>query len=303
MTIRYLKNKEIDKNRWDKLIDEAPNGRAYAYSWYLDVLAESRWDALIAGDYEYVMPLPWRRKFGIYYIYTPLFIQQLGIFSKQKISADLFIEFFKNIPAKFRYVDLCVNLAQQISYKNIRTSKIRTNYILDINKPYEEIRKGYKPSARNKLKKTEDFVLQETTAFEKIIADYIRDNSHLVPDLKKPDYERLHKAMQTAFEKQHLKACKLTDKDSEIQASGFFLISHNRVCHFFSSQTFPGRKTQAKHFLIDGFIRKYNGEIKIYDFAGSDLPGVAEFIKKWGTVPELYSNVKMGRFPINLIKI
>ena len=231
----------------------------------------------------------------------PFIVQQLGIFSKQEISNDLYIKFLENIPFKFRYVDLCVNLDSKISSKGIKTTKMRTNYVLDIDKPYEEIRKGYKPSARNKLKKEEDFILQETTDFEKIISDYIRDNSHLVPSLKKTDYERLNKAMETAFEKKHLKACKLTDKNGEIQASGFFLISHNRTYHFFSSQTLAGRKIQAKHFLIDSFIKKYHQKIKIYDFAGSDLPGVAEFIKKWGATPTYYSNVKMARFPINLV--
>ncbi len=302
MNIFYFENREIDKERWDKLIDDAPNGRIYAYSWYLDVLAEGCWDALIWGDYEYVMPLPWRCKFGIYYVYTPFFVQQLGIFSRNEIPQNLYAEFLDNLPCKFRYLELSVNLDNEIASKKATTKKIRTNYILDIDKSYEEIRNGYKPSARNKLKKKEDFLLQETTDFEKIISDYIRDNSYLVPEIKKTDYERLNKVMKKAFEEKHLIACKLTDKQGEIQASCFFLISHHRAYHLFSSQTFMGKKIHAKHYLIDYFIQKYHKRIKKYDFAGSDLPGVAEFIKKWGATPEYYSTIKLSRFPVNLLK-
>jgi len=296
MTIRYLKNKEIDKNRWDKLIDESPNGKVYAYSWYLDVLAENCWDALILGDYEYVMPLPWRRKFGIYYIYTPFFVQQLGIFSKQEIPNDLYLEFFKNIPAKFRFVNLCVNLDSGISQKNIKTYKIRTNYVLDIDKPYEEIRKGYTPAAKRKLNKDQGYILKETNDYEKIISDYRISVGPVVP-MKDVDYKRLEKLVSLAFKKGCLFACHLENNVGETLASCFFLMSHGRSYYFFGSQSQTGREMQATHFLVDKFIERFCQQIKIFDFCGSDLPGVAEFIKKWGATPEYYSNIKMARFP------
>jgi hypothetical protein len=49
--------------------------------WHLDRTAVV-WDALVWGDYEFVMPLPVRKKWGIQYVYQPLFCQQLGIFPK-----------------------------------------------------------------------------------------------------------------------------------------------------------------------------------------------------------------------------
>ena len=301
MTIRYFKNKEIDKNRWDKLIDEAPNGRVYAYSWYLDILTENCWDALIAGDYEYVMPLPWRRKFGIYYVYMPFFVQQLGIFSKQEISNDLYIKFLENIPFKFRYVDLCVNLDNKISSKGIKTDKIRTNYVLDIDKPYEEIRKEYMPAARRRLNKDQGYVLRETNDYEKIISDYRVNIGSIVP-MKDADYQRLEKLALPAFKKGCLFACNLENNAGETLSSCFFLMSHERSYYLFGSQSSIGREVQATHFLVDKFIERFCRQLKIFDFCGSDLPGVAEFIKKWGATPTYYSNVRMARFPFNLIK-
>ena len=66
--IRYLKNHEINTEKWDECIMNAFNGIVYAYSWYLDIVHET-WDALIEGDYERVMPLPVSEKCGVSYIF------------------------------------------------------------------------------------------------------------------------------------------------------------------------------------------------------------------------------------------
>ncbi len=44
-------------------------------------MAAGQWDALVLDDYQAVMPLTWRSKFGIRYLYQPAFTQQTGIFS------------------------------------------------------------------------------------------------------------------------------------------------------------------------------------------------------------------------------
>src|SRR3712207_5060172 len=81
---RYLQRSDIDTARWDACIANALNGLIYAKSYYLDALA-THWHAIVADDYEIVMPLPFRRKYGIRYVYMPAFTQQLGCFSSAEI--------------------------------------------------------------------------------------------------------------------------------------------------------------------------------------------------------------------------
>ncbi|MGZ8544622.1 MAG: hypothetical protein ACXWV0_04965, partial [Flavisolibacter sp.] len=78
-TIQYLEQSAINRTLWDQCIDKAGNGLVYAYSWYLDRMAD-HWDALVLNDYEMVMPLPCRRKYGFYYLYQPFLTAQLGLF-------------------------------------------------------------------------------------------------------------------------------------------------------------------------------------------------------------------------------
>ena len=78
--IRFLNRGEIDLEKWDRCIQDAPNGIIYARSFYLDAMAKN-WSALVSGDYDMVMPLTWNRKYGFRYLYQPAFTAQLGLFS------------------------------------------------------------------------------------------------------------------------------------------------------------------------------------------------------------------------------
>src|SRR3990172_7490113 len=99
--ITYLKHSEIDKPKWDKCIQNSSNGLIYAYSWYLDFVSPN-WQALVRGDYEYVMPLTCKKKYGINYLHQPFFAQQLGVFSSAVLSDYDVDEFLSLIPEKFK---------------------------------------------------------------------------------------------------------------------------------------------------------------------------------------------------------
>src|SRR3954449_9121354 len=70
---------EIDAAKWDKCIINSKANRIYARHMYLQHMADN-WSGLIMNDYAAVMPIIWRRKWGIRYVYNAPFIQQLGLF-------------------------------------------------------------------------------------------------------------------------------------------------------------------------------------------------------------------------------
>ena len=78
--IKFYKHKDIDLFKWDECIGSSINRRVQAFSWYLNVVTNNSWDALVLGDYDAVLPLPYRFKYGLKYIYMPYFIQSLGCF-------------------------------------------------------------------------------------------------------------------------------------------------------------------------------------------------------------------------------
>src|SRR5688572_8760496 len=111
--IQYLKHGEIDKGSWDRCIDDAPNGLIYAYATYLDHMADN-WDGLVLNNYEAVMPLPWRKKWGVHYIYQPFLMAQSGLFGKN-LTPQLLELFLDAIPEKFRLWEFPLNQSNLFS--------------------------------------------------------------------------------------------------------------------------------------------------------------------------------------------
>jgi hypothetical protein len=136
--IKYYKHKQINKKSWDACITRSINGISYAYSWYLD-LACPGWDALVEGDYECVMPLPNRSKFGIRYVYPPYFIQQLGLFSTEILSEERVHTFLQAIPSSFRYVQQNLNTFNKLKHDGFEV-KQRLTHELDLIPAYALLR-------------------------------------------------------------------------------------------------------------------------------------------------------------------
>ena len=55
--IRFFENKDINKQNWDKCLEQSGSAKIYAYSWYLDIVSPN-WKALIQDDYTSIFPLP-----------------------------------------------------------------------------------------------------------------------------------------------------------------------------------------------------------------------------------------------------
>jgi len=72
MKIQYLNSDMIDRKRWDETISLSFNGIVYGYSWFLDLMADN-WGALMDENYTYLFPFAWRKKWGVKYVYQPIF--------------------------------------------------------------------------------------------------------------------------------------------------------------------------------------------------------------------------------------
>ncbi len=141
--IKYLRRSEIETDKWNNCIERSSNGLVYAHSGYLDALA-TNWDALMLNDYAAVMPLCWRRKFGVYYLYQPAFIQQLGVFNSVA-GNDLTDQFLASIPLHFKYWDIQLN---HLNHPKLIQPVSRKNYLLSLHLPYGEMKNFYRRSAR-----------------------------------------------------------------------------------------------------------------------------------------------------------
>ncbi len=128
--IAYLKNEEIDRERWDNCLAEIAGVKPYPWSWYLDIMAPG-WEALIDDDYA-TQSFRYHgfRKYGFNYIATPVFLQQLGVFTPDSDAARQSGRVhFIYTRGTYRLVDL--NIAQEVKSAKYRVTP-RSNFELKL---------------------------------------------------------------------------------------------------------------------------------------------------------------------------
>ena len=290
--IQYRKRHEIDNDKWNLCIETAPNGLIYAYSFYLDGTADN-WDALILNDYEAVMPLPWRKKIGFYYLYQPFFSAQLGVFGNN-INANLVENFLKAIPSKFKLWELSLNHQNIFRLNSFRVFE-RVNFVLPLNHAYETLYTNYRESIKRNIKKSVQYGCHKKTDFD--IDDVIelsRQQKHIASDDEFQKFKNLYLLLK---DKSASKTYGIFSDKNELIASCVFTFSHNRAYYILVGNHPNGRTLGASHALIDAFIKDHAGQNLTLDFEGSDIKNLAFFYSSFGAMEEKYAAIKVNALP------
>jgi hypothetical protein len=290
LKITYIKHADIDKEKWDRCIDQSANGLIYAHSFYLDSMSEN-WDALVQMDYEAVMPLTWKKKFGIFYLHQPAFTQQLGIFGNNSWNENV-IESFLNMAFKcFPFVEINLNFGN--IYK--KATKQKCNLILPLNHSFEEIQKKFRKDFVKKTIKS-DLMYLPSNDFEDAILLFQKSNSKKI-SLSKNNYERFTQLCYLMSENGDLIVRKVTTREGELLSTAILFKDLKRIYYILSTTSEQGRKQQANYFLLYHVIKEFSERDLIFDFEGSEIQSIKAFFKKFGAVEQIYPFVRMNNLP------
>lgn len=300
--ITYLPNHQINYRQWDSCMASSANGLPYAYSWYLDAAAPN-WGALVMGNYEAVMPLPYRVKWGISYAYKPLWTQQLGVFAPSLPTPNIVNRFLLAIPPHFRYVHYTLNETnhQTISTPNINITT-RVNYLLHLGKTYEQLYALFNQSTRRNLKKAQQqaYFVQSNIAPQEVIALYKQTSGKKLTNITDAHYAQIERIM---YQSLHHKLGSLVGvyhpTNNQLHAANFFLLSpqNARIINLFPATAPQGKEWGAMHFLINHIIQQYAQTPAVLDFEGSMHPGVSQFYRSFGAEPVPYPQITRNTLP------
>ena len=295
--IQYLTHQQVDKIKWDRCIERADNGLIYAYSIYLDTMA-NQWDALVLNDYEAVMPLTWNKKYGIRYLYQPFLTAQLGVFGKA-ISEEQLNSFIQAIPLSFKFIDISLN-SGNVSGIPSGCSADRSNYVLKLDKSYEDLYKNYRENIQRNIKKAIQLgcIIQKDFEAEKVIELAVQQMKSQGQETS-DNIERFRKLYQYLHDRKMATTYGIS-LNNKLLASCIFFFSHNRAYYILVGNSPNGKTIGASHTLIDAFIKDYAGKNMLLDFEGSDIPSLAFFYSSFGAQHETYPAVKINRLPFYL---
>ncbi|NCB09486.1 MAG: hypothetical protein EOM73_15155 [Bacteroidia bacterium] len=295
--ISYIAHRNIDVKKWDSCVENASNSRVYALSWHLGRTAET-WDALVMGDYQLVMPLPVKKKWGISYLYQPLFCQQLGIFPYP--TEDTARLFYLELTRHFRYFNIQINAQNPlVQFPNEIKFLPRKNYLLPLNRSYEAIYNDYSTNTKRNLTKAQKNRLSFIPGIG--TEEFIQFKTENLPiKLTKTDLEKLKRLTAFGQLQGHGRFYGVYGPKNDLLSAVYFCRFKNRLTYMNAVSSEEGKALGAMPFLVDQVIRENAGKNLVLDFEGSMIPGVARFYEGFGASPETYFQLKYNRLPLPL---
>lgn len=283
--IRFCRHDEIDRMRWDACIEASPAATLFASYDFLSV-ANPDWAALVEDDYVAVMPLPWRRKFGMKYVYNPFYFSRLGLFSAKPITCEIVTEFLQAVPKSFVSMDISLNESIP-DEASIPKGYLKVSHRLDLNQPYEVICKGYGNNHKRNIKAARAFepVIDESITSEEVIALYrsSRRGSGKSVRMQDVDYAIFLKVCEIAKERGLADVWGVRDSDGALLAGAVFLRDHDRVWFWASGRDEERADRKSMFFLMDEYIQKHAQQPLLLDFNGSSTESVARFYAGFGS--------------------
>lgn len=301
LQLQFLRSNQINRIKWDEALLQMPDSLPYAATWYLDAVTGDSWDALVSSDYNYLMPLPSKKKAGIHYLPTPLFIQQLGIFSKEKCDEVVCSQFLKQIGANYKLIEFNFNHFNQLPNSQKYGLTERCNMVLHL--PIERslaVKKYSENTKRNIQKAANQSLRFGTTSIRSIINLFQEHKESSIENWKTENYNILERLYHMSSLRGYGKAYGMYDTNGKLLCGAFFMEWKNRAIFLFSGNSEEGKQYGAMPSLIDHYINECPDTIQILDFEGSDNQGLKRFYQSFGAIEANYVHLKQNRLPFYL---
>lgn len=294
--IQLIKNKEIDYKRWNACVTGSTIPTVYAQSWYLDLVSPG-WEALVYGDYEYVMPLTIRHKLGLSFLLQPMYAQQQGIFP----GADLNIQnnILSLIQVHFKYIALHLHAGHLQPFPEGFEVQHRKNFILPLSAPYETLKDKYSKHTHRQIKKASD---NKVSIVKGIPCAEFMDLkfSSGIGKPSQPVMQTLKRIIEYGTSRGSGMIYAAYTRENVLCAAAYFLFNQRRTTYLSAVSNSEGKKVSAMHLIVDQFIREHASRALTLDFEGSVIPGIARFYKGFGAEDETYYCLKYNKLPLPL---
>ncbi|CAI8272272.1 MAG: Uncharacterised protein [Polaribacter sp. SA4-10] len=295
--IHRIERTDLDVEKYDACIAISAQSNLFGFSWYLDICC-TNWIVLVLNDYEAVMPIPYRKKYGIKYVYTPLWILELGLYSKgEKVQIDSFLEVLK---AHFKFAELRLNTGNYVE-KNKNKTQINSLQFLFLKEGYESILKKYNRNRKRELIKAKNANLNEnwTDAPEKLVSLFKGNIALRLAKINEKDFENLLRLIKFCLANKTGELLTVYSENKVLVSAAFFIKFNNKVTQLVCASDINNRDNGANTFSNDRAIFRYQNQFDIYNFGGSSMESIANYYKSFGAETETYRLLKHNNlFPL-----
>jgi len=246
--ITIIKRNKIDIEKYNLCLENAVQNADYAAIHFLDIVADEDWLILEYSDYQAVMPLMIKKKFGIPFVIMPKICQQLGVFSETD-----------NPTLNAAFHGFLMEKSVKKKYSVHRRRNVR---ILDDFKDHLQFRNDINSSDRS-------FFL-----------------NNMKGATSKSDCEAYyHKFLSLVNAK--IGWCSVMEYKNEAQSFVYLYEGKNQFYLSLFVNNFPVVNTNFPSIMID-YVLQNVIELKSFDFMGSEVENVAKFNERFGAIAYQY---------------
>lgn len=296
MKIQRIKRKDLDVEKYSRALENAMNYRIYAEYWYLDVLTNEKWECLVYGDYEVIMPIPLQYKFCFKFVTQPNLCQQLGVFYKNIIPHELFTEFEKKLHS---YRVRAYHFNEENTTQFTPKGNQKVNHVLDLNHSYKDIKSEFRKNRKYDLNQFSkyDYIIEDSDEIETLI-DLAFDEYPFYKMMETK--EKFIEIIQVLKQKRKLTLLKsFSSSNPDNQAFRVLIHSKNREILLMAARNKEYKKSVLDTLLLHSIISNYVDSNTLLDFEGSSIKGVADYNLSWGAKERLYTGFSNFKKPFS----
>ena len=310
-----LSRADIDDERWNTFITNAGQSVVYGYSWYLDVVCED-WQALIwpsPDNYQIVIPLPLKRKWGMVVLQQPLFCQYLGFFSVKEITPVQRDVFLDKLSSSFAYISAysfnpgntaMLNSALLQSFQF--TCRENQTHWLSLAEPMPQIQASYSSDRKLNLKRAEkyDWFVEERRDIIPLIRLFKRHHAAQMQGGVRPEAYRTLAVLFEVLSAKHAATIYYASRNNEVHAGAMFVQAGKTGVYLFNAADQTGRCGNARTFLLNKFFQAQAGKLQNFDFETPEKLSVSSFYKSFGAAGITYFAIRKNElyFPFKQIQ-
>ncbi|HEY4935722.1 MAG TPA: hypothetical protein VII44_04040, partial [Puia sp.] len=207
---------------------------------------------------------------------------------------NIFKKFIHQAKSHFRFCEIHLNFANPAI-----EGSMRANYVLELGDTYTEIRKGYKKRLLENLQEAESNHLQylPTEDFESAIRLFKNQYGKRLPHVHQSDYKHFEILCRDLAENKMIFVREVKDVTGELLNASIFFMDIHRIYNIMSVSLQSGREKRAHFYLLDQLIMEFATKNLLFDFEGSEITGIAEFYRKFGSINQPYPFFKFNRLP------
>ncbi|GAB2776392.1 hypothetical protein GCM10027275_19470 [Rhabdobacter roseus] len=307
-----LSRSQIDDARWDRAIALSAQRVVYGYAWYLDVVAPD-WMALAwpsADDYQVVMPLPLRRKWGLRVVQQPFFCQYLGPFSQVPLTPEMLSAFLAALGRSFSYISSYAFhpahtplLHQHRSQLPNYSFRLHHTYWLNLKETYLDLKqKYYHEDRRKNLKRAQKYTWErvEDTTVEPLIGWF---RTYHAPGVAGGVSEAAYGTLRQLYGVLQKKNCVRVSyaRRAGTYHGGIMVVEEgNQSTYLFNAADATGRQGNARTYLLDRYFEEKAATKRFFDFESPDIDSIAQFYRSFGAEQVPFYSLRRNALPFPL---